>query len=128
MMCKFDVGLLVSTFYMLAPTQEERIAILKNLIKYIKPGGKVVILDPNPLCPLFYPYYLLHPRVRWAIEKNFLYSNRWNMKRIYKRMGLKNVAIYPYGFFPGLNKFLPYFKWPKQGISKDTDHKLFQYF
>ena len=101
MIYTFDVGLLVSTFYMLAPKQNERIAILNNLIKYIKPGGKVVILDPNPLCPLFYPYYLLHPRVRWAIEKNFLYSNRWNMKRIYKRMGLKDVTVYPYGFFPG---------------------------
>lgn len=98
---KYDIGYLVATFYMLSEKQEERIKIFKNFLQTIKKNGKVLILDPNPLCPLLYPYYWFYPGVDWQVEKNFLSSNRWNMVHILQLLGLKNVRVIQYGFFPG---------------------------
>lgn len=98
---KFDAGLLASTFYMLASAQEERVKILNLFIQSIRKGGKLIILDPNPLCVLFWPYYLFHPRVDWHIEKNFVYSNRWTMSKTLKSLSLRDIQVIPFRFFPG---------------------------
>lgn len=98
---KYDIGYMASTYYMLAETPQKRLKIFQSFLKTIKKGGKIVILDPNPLNPLFYPYYLFHPQVVWKIEKNFIYSNRWNMTQIMKKSKLKNIKVVPYGYLPG---------------------------
>ena len=97
---KFNAGLCISTFHLLASKEEERIKILLNLYKSLKPDGMLLIIEPNPLNIFFYPFYFFHPKTQWNIEKHFLKSNEKNLRRIFRRLGLKDIKVDYFGFLP----------------------------
>ncbi len=103
---KFEAAYCISTFHLLAGEEEDRIAIFSNLIKSVKPGGVVLVIEPNPLNPLYYPFYLFSDQVSWELEKTFLKSNEVNLRRIYKQLKLKNITVSYFGFLP--NRFMNY--------------------
>lgn len=104
---KFDAAYCISTFHLLAGTEEERIRIFSNLVTSVKKGGTVVLIEPNPLNPFYYPFYWFSNQVSWEIEKTFMKSSEFNLKKIFKKLGLVNIEISYMGFLP--NRFINYF-------------------
>ncbi len=107
---EYDVALCISTFHLLAEREDDRRDIFGNLVKSVKPGGSVVVIEPNPFNPLLYILYFFTPQASWSIEKYFLKSTVWNLRRIFEQAGLSRIAIDYVGFlplryirFPGVN-------------------------
>lgn len=100
----YDGGYCISTFHLLAGTEEKRIEIFSNFVKSVKKGGTVVIIEPNPLNPFYYPFYWFSDQVSWEIEKTFMKSSEANLRRILKEIGLVDVEVSYMGFLP--NRFI----------------------
>lgn len=106
---RFDGAYCVSTFHLLARTEEERIKIFGNLVKAVKKRGVVLVIEPNPLNPLFYPFYFFSPDASWDIEKYFLRSTSANLRKIFSELGLTDVQVRRHGFLPSLLiSYLPF--------------------
>lgn len=104
---KFDGALCISTFHLLADKEEQRIKIITNLVASLKKGGVLAIIEPNPLNPLFYPFYAFNSKTKWDIEKHFVKSNEINLKRIFSKLNFCKLKIDYFGFLPSrlINKF-----------------------
>lgn len=100
----YDGAYCISTFHLLAGTEEKRVEIFSNLVKSVKKGGSVVAIEPNPLNPFYYPFYWFSDQVSWEIEKTFMKSSEFNLKKIFKKIGLTNIEISYMGFLP--NRFI----------------------
>lgn len=100
----YDGAYCISTFHLLAGTEEKRIEIFSNLIKSVKKGGTVVAIEPNPLNPFYYPFYWFSDQVSWEIEKTFMKSSEFNLKRIFKKLDLVDIEVSYMGFLP--NRFI----------------------
>lgn len=104
----YDGAFCISTFHLLAGTEEERIKIFSNLVKSVKKGGTVVAIEPNPLNPFYYPFYWFSDQVSWEIEKTFMKSTEFNLRRIFNQLGLINIKVSYMGFLP--NRFINNFE------------------
>lgn len=100
----YDGAYCISTFHLLAGTEEKRIQIFSNLVRAVKKGGTIVVIEPNPLNPFYYPFYWFSNQVSWEIEKTFMKSSEFNLKRIFKKLGLEKIEISYMGFLP--NRFI----------------------
>ncbi|MFH0863480.1 MAG: class I SAM-dependent methyltransferase [Candidatus Gottesmanbacteria bacterium] len=97
---EFNKAFCISTFHLLADSEKERINILRNLVKSLKKRGKLLVVEPNPLNLLYYPFYWFDKEVSWEVEKHFLKSTIWNLKRIFRELNLKNINTEYIGFLP----------------------------
>lgn len=100
----YDGAYCISTFHLLAGKEEQRIKIFSNLIKSVKKGGTVLAIEPNPLNPFYYPFYWFSSQVSWDIEKTFLKSSEFNLRKIFKQLGLADIRVSYMGFLP--NRFI----------------------
>lgn len=100
----YDGAYCISTFHLLSGKERQRIKIFSNLLKSVKKGGTVVVIEPNPLNPFFYPFYMFSSQVSWEIEKTFMKSSEANLKRIFRKLGLSGVEVSHMGFLP--NRFI----------------------
>jgi SAM-dependent methyltransferase len=76
--------------------------------RLLKPGGRVVFLEPNPLNPLYYVQILITPTMTWKGEKGIV---RMRPKAIFHAMdaaGLTRPMMLRFGFVP---PFLANRKW-----------------
>ncbi len=96
----YDAAICISTYHLLAETEEGRFHIFSNLVKSVKIGGSVIIIDPNPLNPFLYLLYLFTPQASWELERHFLKSTVGNLKRIFMKAGLSDITIEYVGFLP----------------------------
>ncbi|HSX40805.1 MAG TPA: methyltransferase domain-containing protein [Candidatus Saccharimonadales bacterium] len=96
----YDAAFCISTFHLLGATEKKRVETLKNLVKTVKKGGQVLVIEPNPLNPLYYPFYFFSKEVSWNVEKHFMKSNEANLRKIFKNLGLKNIKVTYVGFLP----------------------------
>lgn len=101
---KFDGAYCISTFHLLANEEKDRIIILSNLVKAVKKNGVIVLIEPNPLNLFYYPFYWFSDQVSWEIEKTFMKSSEFNLKKIFKKLGLTSIEISYMGFLP--NRFI----------------------
>ena len=103
----FDGALCISTFHLLSDKESKRIKILSNLTDSLKKGGRLFVIEPNPLNILFYSFYLFHPKTDWNIEKHFIKSNERNLRRIFNNLGLEKIEVDYFGFLPSrlINKY-----------------------
>lgn len=84
----------------MAGKEEERIKILGNLVKSVKPGGTVLLIEPNPLNPFYYPFYWFSREVSWEVERHFIKSAEGNLRKILKNLGLEKIQVNYVGFLP----------------------------
>lgn len=96
----YDIGICISTYHVLADKEEEKIKTLGNFIRSLKPGGRLVLVEPNPLNPLFYLFYLFYPGVQWENIKYFLGSTPFRLRRVLESLGMKSISVRYVGFFP----------------------------
>lgn len=71
-----------------------------SLAKLLKPGGKLVILEPNPLCPLYYLQVTLTPSMSWAAEKGILSLKSRQTRDGLKAAGFEDIALHRFGILP----------------------------
>ncbi|MBI1762631.1 MAG: class I SAM-dependent methyltransferase [Acidobacteria bacterium] len=73
-----------------------------GLARLLKPGGRVVFLEPNPFNPLYYAQILLTPRMTWRAERGMLQMRRTTLAQTLARHGFINFTLRRFGFFPPL--------------------------
>lgn len=97
---KFDIGLCISAYHVFSENEKERIKIFSNFTQSIKPGGVVLLVEPNPLNPLFYFFYLFFPNVQRKNIKTFLGSTEANLKKVFYSIGFRTIKVNHVGFLP----------------------------
>lgn len=97
---KFDAAFCISTFHLLAEKEKDRKKILFNLVRSLKPCGTLMLIEPNPLNPFYYPFYLFSSQVSWQVEKYFMKSTEKNLRSIFREMGIANIKVKYVGFLP----------------------------
>src|SRR3989339_885119 len=109
---KYSKALMVAVIHHFDPPK--RNTIMKNIVSSLKKGGSLTSLEPNPLNPFYYFLYfwrfLLNKQGvnRWSTETGMLYTNIFNLKRLYRRMGLVDIQVKRYAFFPSaFGKYFP---------------------
>lgn len=95
---QFDV---VVCLNMLHHTNErERIA--ENIYKSLKPGGTWIIIENNPLNPLFIPFFILIRQLRAHFTWQYLKANKYSLKSLAERHKFKIIEIQRYSFLPSM--------------------------
>lgn len=114
---KFDAGSMIVTYQFISNKKEEQKIVFKNFIKLIKKNGKVLIMEANPLNPLFYFYYLFISRTNSQQGFNTKNSKKEILIKLLEETGMSNIKIYYHSFLPtsfinnwsfikNINKFL----------------------
>jgi SAM-dependent methyltransferase len=66
----------------------------------LKPGGRVVFLEPNPYNPLFYLQMLTTPGMSWAGDKGLLKMRRRLLFDGLREAGFESPEMMRFGFLP----------------------------
>jgi SAM-dependent methyltransferase len=92
----FDV---VAGFFMLhhLPSLEPYIAAAAQLLK---PGGRMVFIEPNPMNPLYPVQITLTPGMRWSEEGGIYRLWPGRLQRAAERAGLVDIGLRHYGALP----------------------------
>lgn len=78
--------------------------VFKNMHEATKPGGKLAIIEPNPLNPLFYIDF--YRKRNWEIEKGILRCRRRNLIKLFDKYNLKNVKYKRYVLIPNTLQYM----------------------
>jgi len=73
---------------------------LKTIRRYLKPGGRVVFLEPNPWNLLWYIQFTVHPGKSWRIERGIFHVWPSRVLRHFRDAGYARASIRCFGFFP----------------------------
>jgi 2-polyprenyl-3-methyl-5-hydroxy-6-metoxy-1,4-benzoquinol methylase len=75
-------------------------AAFRQVRTLLKHDGKVVFLDVNPYCALYYFQIFLSPSMRWKAERGMLNLTPKKLVSSLQAADFKNVAIRRYGILP----------------------------
>lgn len=70
------------------------------MARLVKPGGRVVFLEPNPLNVLYYVQLVVAPGMSWAGDKGILRMRPRTVFRSMEAGGLTGCSLRRFGFFP----------------------------
>jgi 2-polyprenyl-3-methyl-5-hydroxy-6-metoxy-1,4-benzoquinol methylase len=70
------------------------------MAELVKPGGRVVFLEPNPLNALYYIQIVVAPGMTWSGDKGILKMRRRTVFRAMQRAGLDRLSIQRFGLLP----------------------------
>lgn len=73
---------------------------LVALSPLLKPGGRMVFLEPNPFNPLYYAQILFTPGMTWAGEYSLTSMRRGPVLRAMRQAGLERPVLARFGFLP----------------------------
>jgi 2-polyprenyl-3-methyl-5-hydroxy-6-metoxy-1,4-benzoquinol methylase len=68
--------------------------------RLVRPGGRVVFLEPNPLKPLFYLPMAVVPGMSWQGDKGILKMRPHTVFSAMASSGLTSLSMVRFGFFP----------------------------
>lgn len=68
--------------------------------RLVRPGGRIVFLEPNPLNVLYYLQIVFAPGMTWAGDKGILNMRRKTIFEAMRSAGLWDLATARFGFFP----------------------------
>lgn len=66
----------------------------------VRPGGRIVFLEPNPLNPLYYVQMLVVPGMSWKGDKGILQMRPRTVFHAAVEAGLRGPALERFGFLP----------------------------
>ena len=72
----------------------------RAMARLVRPGGRVVFLEPNPLNPLYYLQIMVAPGMTWAGDKGILQMRRRTVLRAMESGGLGSLSLTRFGFLP----------------------------
>jgi SAM-dependent methyltransferase len=90
---------LVMGFFVLHHVRDVK-ASLAAAARLLRPGGRMVFVEPNPFNPLYYVQILFAPRMTWRGERGMLRMRRDVFFRAAAECGLEGAALTRFGFFP----------------------------
>jgi 2-polyprenyl-3-methyl-5-hydroxy-6-metoxy-1,4-benzoquinol methylase len=96
MLGRFDV---VAGFFVLHHVHDLSRALL-GVAALLKPGGRAVFVEPNPLNPLYYVQILLTPGMTWREERGMTRMRPAVMRDSADEAGLADFKAETFGFFP----------------------------
>lgn len=73
---------------------------LARLVPLLKPGGRVVFLEPNPFNPLYYVQILVTPGMTWHEERGLLAMRPGPVFEAMREAGLVDLAMRRFGLLP----------------------------
>jgi 2-polyprenyl-3-methyl-5-hydroxy-6-metoxy-1,4-benzoquinol methylase len=73
---------------------------LRAMRSLVRPEGRVVFLEPNPLNPLYYVQMLVVPGMSWSGDRGILSMREPSVFRAMAAAGLTSPAVERFGFFP----------------------------
>jgi 2-polyprenyl-3-methyl-5-hydroxy-6-metoxy-1,4-benzoquinol methylase len=68
--------------------------------RLLKPKGRVIFLEPNPFCPLFYLQITLSPTMSWRAERGILDLTPRQTARRLRNAGFVNPRLQRFGILP----------------------------
>ncbi len=71
-----------------------------GMARLLRPGGRVVFVEPNPLNALYYLQIMLTPRMTWEGDRGILNMRPWRVFAAMRRAGLRSPEVRRFGFFP----------------------------
>lgn len=71
-----------------------------SMKRLLKPGGRMVFVEPNPFNCLYYLQILFTPGMKWKAEKGMLLLRPKVLRQAFKACGLTNFELLRFGFFP----------------------------
>jgi 2-polyprenyl-3-methyl-5-hydroxy-6-metoxy-1,4-benzoquinol methylase len=83
-------------------------AACKSAARMLRPGGRIAILEPNPLCPLYYLQVTFTPSMSWAAEKGILSLKPGQTRRALAAAGFEDVALHRFGILPPFLRNRPF--------------------
>jgi 2-polyprenyl-3-methyl-5-hydroxy-6-metoxy-1,4-benzoquinol methylase len=75
-------------------------ACLSAMARLTRPGGSVVLLEPNPFNPLYYLQIAFTRGMRWRSERGLLRMRPSVLLPALARAGLQDARLRRFGFFP----------------------------
>lgn len=97
---KFDAAYMISTYHCISNDSDTQKRVLNNFVRLIKPGGKLFIMEPNPLNPLYYIFYPFVYKNNWREGYNIINSRKGLIIKHLKLMGIENIKVYHHSFLP----------------------------
>lgn len=89
----------VTGFFMLHHLVEIERAFV-GMKQLLKPDGRLIFVDTNPHCPLYYLQIFLSPSMSWEAEKGILNLTDAKLKKALSNAGFRDIAIENYGILP----------------------------
>jgi 2-polyprenyl-3-methyl-5-hydroxy-6-metoxy-1,4-benzoquinol methylase len=83
-------------------------SLMKACFTMLKPGGKLMFIEPNPFGPLFYAQVLLERDISWEGEKGILNITPKKITTILRESGFIRPAARRFGIFPPALQGLPF--------------------
>ncbi len=74
--------------------------IYAAMARMVRPGGRIVFLEPNPYNPSYYLQVLLTPRIKWRNERGILQMRRGPIFAAMRAAGLVHPSVARFGVFP----------------------------
>ena len=71
-----------------------------SMARLVRPGGRIVFLEPNAYNPLYYLQMALKPGMTWEGDKGIVRMRRSIVERAATDAGLVGFAVERFGFFP----------------------------
>jgi SAM-dependent methyltransferase len=68
--------------------------------RLLKPGGRVVFLEPNPYNPLYYVQIAMTPGMTWRGDRGILKMRRRVIFDALREAGFGHAELERFGFFP----------------------------
>lgn len=93
---KFD---LVIGFFMLHHLHNLN-SSFTGIARFLKPGGRMVFLEPNPLNLLYYIQILLTPGMTWEGDKGIIKMRPSLISKAMQEAGIGKFTMSRFGFFP----------------------------
>jgi SAM-dependent methyltransferase len=72
----------------------------KAMVRLVKPGARIVFLEPNPYNLLYYIQIMITPGMTWRGDRGIVRMRPRVVLSSMKRGGLERVALARFGFFP----------------------------
>ncbi len=100
---EFDVVIIGNVIHHFNPQQMQNIII--NIVKALKPGGKIAVFEPNAYYPLYLPLYLfleLSGREKgvWEVEKGLFKNTPRRLKKMLKNSHIDNITLKRHTLIP----------------------------
>lgn len=75
--------------------------VVSHLFASLRPGGVLLFMEPNPLCPLWAIFISVNIKRKWDIEKGIYRCFAGQLQNIFEHAGFEKVSFDYCGFIPG---------------------------
>ena len=93
---EFDVVLCVNMLHHADSPQ----SVLNSIHKVLRPGGELIIMENNPLNPLFPLFFIMIGQLKTHLTLQYLMVNRFTLAKSLSQAGLAMKSTWRHGFLP----------------------------